>query len=933
MHIVRNFAFVLALNLTAASHVPAQEAAPVPPGPPPPDKYIATVRYRILTLRDTHVAQYDALIAHLKKLNFEFIPPLEDHPETDREDRTKNEITGLVPSENVRKIFENPHVAGIMLVPRTFLIPADPDRQVHVRLELTSGLSPDLQFQLSQQVRLQLGLIGFREAPGYDHRGYSGKPYTRIVGVVPVSQLSLLLRDLRLLPTDWFDTKVPISELPTPLRYTSPILVTEVLPDTGPLNDLPVVPARNPAYLERIAPDLWDKVAKKEPGVVRIQMIVIGSPTFPKYDELRYRMQQAASSLIVEGQLGPVVTGTVFVEDVPKLAAIPEVSALRLAQYRALNVDPKTKSSDNKQRALELSGLADLHKLGFRGNGVRLAILDTDFRGWDKLVAEKKLPAKTLYVDLAMIPDDPQPSVPITGDPKEIGHGSHCALAAALAAPEAELVLVRIAGADPYQMVEAVQYFRGDFFTDAVNRRRDELLLQRQQLTLLREVLLKERPDMIKDFADEKELEMNFGFLGGPVFGWIFSKRQLHFQQMDYQRKLDTELAEQFGRFLKMTEGLEKLKGIKLVATAINWPDRYPLGASEISRWLHLQKRDKLLWFQSAGNNRGQAWTGTFRDADKNGVMEFADLKTPIKKGRWTHEINFLGWQPYEGGQVPDLPAQARVRVSLQWREPHDPDYYFRPGEQDYYLRPLATLQLNVLRQRDPTLKLLPADSFQAVGSTAGYLPARLLHLPSHTIYEHSVEFTTDRAAPFAVQIERLLPSRWVLREDRFDGLPRFLQLKNLVPITMRPLGVPILPQLERNWELRVRLYVEVLDDVTRPLGRPVFADYATDEGSMGQPADSLGAFTIGAVDVEGRPFAASNLGPPAFQQMGGKQPDLWAYADLGLLPEGSNPAYGSSLATMFTAGLAASMLSKCSSQEQIADLLKKQSCKIVRVP
>jgi hypothetical protein len=66
---------------------------------------------------------------------------------------------------------------------------------------------------------------------------------------------------------------------------------------------------------------------------------------------------------------------------------------------------------------------------------------------------------------------------------------------------------------------------------------------------------------------------------------------------------------------------------------------------------------------------------------------------------------------------------------------------------------------------------------------------------------------------------------------------------------------------------------------------------------------------------------------------MGGKQPDLWAYADLGLLPEGSNPAYGSSLATMFTAGLAASMLSKCSSQEQIADLLKKQSCKIVRVP
>ena len=50
----------------------------------------------------------------------------------------------------------------------------------------------------------------------------------------------------------------------------------------------------------------------------------------------------------------------------------------------------------------------------------------------------------------------------------------------ALAAPEAELVLVRIAGADPYQMVEAARYFRGSYFSDAVNRRRDDLLLQRR---------------------------------------------------------------------------------------------------------------------------------------------------------------------------------------------------------------------------------------------------------------------------------------------------------------------------------------------------------------------------------------------------------------------------------------------------------------------
>ena len=179
--------------------------------------------------------------------------------------------------------------------------------------------------------------------------------------------------------------------------------------------------------------------------------------------------------------------------------------------------------------------------------------------------------------------------------------------------------------------------------------------------TVRRESCSRNAPSIIEGFEDERELELNFGFLG-PVMGWIYSERQLHFQQMDYQRRLDTELGRQFTRLLKLTEDLEKLKGITLVASAVNWQDRYPVGwASPMSRWLHMQDRGKLLWFQSAGNNRGQAWTGPFRDADKNGFMEFADAKTPLRKGRWTHEVNFLGWQPYAGRAGPDLPAQARV--------------------------------------------------------------------------------------------------------------------------------------------------------------------------------------------------------------------------------------------------------------------------------
>src|SRR5205807_2378858 len=109
-----------------------------------------------------------------------------------------------------------------------------------------------------------------------------------------------------------------------------------------------------------------------------------------------------------------------------------------------------------------------------------------------------------------------------------------------------------------------------------------------------------------------------------------------------------------------------------------------------------------------AGNTRGQAWCGVYRDENGNGIMEFADAKTPLKPGRWSHEINFLGWQPYESGIYRDLPAGTRVRLSLQWREPHDPDYFLREEDKvDFYLNPLADFHVQVLRQRDPDTKKL----------------------------------------------------------------------------------------------------------------------------------------------------------------------------------------------------------------------------------
>src|SRR5207244_6157202 len=68
------------------------------------------------------------------------------------------------------------------------------------------------------------------EPVGYDHRGYTKRPQTRIVGTIPKSKLDLLQRDLRNHPAGWVGPIIPRNEIPTPLRDVNPVSVIEVLP-------------------------------------------------------------------------------------------------------------------------------------------------------------------------------------------------------------------------------------------------------------------------------------------------------------------------------------------------------------------------------------------------------------------------------------------------------------------------------------------------------------------------------------------------------------------------------------------------------------------------------------------------------------------------------------------------------------------------------
>jgi hypothetical protein len=244
--------------------------------------------------------------------------------------------------------------------------------------------------------------------------------------------------------------------------------------------------------------------------------------------------------------------------------------------------------------------------------------------------------------------------------------------------------------------------------------------------------------------------------------------------------------------------------------------------------------------------------------------MEFAPARTPLPGGSWTRELNFLAWQPAAGPGVRELPANARVRVSLQWREAHDA-LPLRVGD-DPYREPLASLRLVVLYQPDPAGATRPADDLEVVAQFVG-LPQRLDQTLNAATYEQTVELRVAKAGRYAVRVEGTPP----------DGT--------------HPRGAATLPATRTASELRPRLFVQTLDGP----GRALLHDYATAAGSPGMPADAHRAVTVGAADAQGRPRPYSAAGPPHNLELL-RKPDVLAFDEAG----------GTGQAACFAAGLAA---------------------------
>ncbi len=922
-HVASWFAILVALSCSAG-------AFGQPPAPPLPEKYSVKLRYYIPAPRDQHVAQYDAMIRHLQKLKFEFIPPLDELPEANREDPSKNYLTGVISSANAQEILHALPVQSVQLIPLApveFKLPKDGDEPVLVRLELGGNLQPDRQRELANQTRVLLRELGFKEPAGYDHRGYTGRAYTRIVGTIPSGKFDLLNRDLRNHPAGWLGPIIPRSEQPLPIRDINPVQVIEVLPDTQAIKELPEVEPRMPQFLEKISPDLWELVKGKDVPSTPIRVQISFAGNVAQDDRVwKLLLREVTPGFLIEGQLGQFVTGMIRLDQVKQLAEAPLVSVIRLPRTPAVNVDPAFKIKGDNTKALTQTGLTELHQRGYRGKGVRVGIIDRDFRGWEDLVKKKQLPAKTRLVDLTTEADPEIYPAPYAGAADLPGHGTLCAQAAALAAPEAEIVLIRIDVAAPFHLDEVLRYVQGGSYSNTIEQRHGELIARAALLQLRRDELLEERRVILNDFTDDTDQREYLDFLG-PLYAWLYSDREWHRQRMEYHDKLEAEHRLREVRFRAHLKAVTTLKGIPILVNALAFDSGYPLGAtSPLSR--ALDDPQGPLWFQAVGNTRGQSWLGPYRHTPGDPALKFIADADKLPKGRWSNEVNFLSWQTHQGEALADIPAKTKLRITMQWREPHDPDYYLRPGAEDSYRTPLANMRVQLLRQRDPKAEKLPADLFDLVARTTSW-PQRLEHLPNGSVYEHVLEAPLADAGRYAIRVEKQVSTQWLFAPHPVRRTPGYLLLEGLTPSGIRPLGASTLPALEKNWELRPRIFLEVLDDANRLQGRAVFTDFPTDAGSIGIPADARNVISVGAANFKHKPQPSSAFGSPAQMELA-RRPWLYAYDALELAGGG---AYGSSIANAFAAGTTAAMMTGNLPREQLLRILRGQEGQVLRVP
>ncbi len=831
-----------------------------------PETLDVQISYRIGGSRNQHVLLYYDMMRYLKKLGFARDPE-EVVPETEPEDPDRTRIRGTVPARNAAALLHERHIRSIQLISHGAKLPEDMSKRLRVEIALHSGLSPEQQYQLSRQTFEVLAGLSFFEAAGYDHRGY-----TRLVGSLPLARVDTLLTDLRVQPA--------AKNLGAPFRNVWAVRMSRLYPDAPIPAPRPRVP-RVPKEQEKLSPELREALGDAAVAAKPTRMEVVLAHT-PDAEDTRFmeRLRHAAADVVVEGRLGPLVTLVAPPSRAAALAALPETSYVRLPRLpQPTRMLPETDPTEWKP-LLDASGAARLHAMGRTGRGTRLALVDSDFRGWEKLVG-KGLPPETRLLDLTaernsdLLPD-PFP----VGD--TTGNGTRRALTIARLAPDIGLTLLRVDPASPY-MVEAVaRAIEGDPNRSinlqarlseiqedqfVLEKRRDDLEEERKIVLGLFPTLGESHLKLLQQAEEQKLTPEQVEKL--PAVARLPERERAAILYRVRQRIHERDMRafhQRLERYLKYKKDLQGLRGIRVAASSLTWNDGFPVdGTSALSRYFDDRPFRGALWFQAAGDTRGQSWTGLLRDADDNGIMEFDDLQKKLPAQRWTPELNFLSWQVPNGKTTAELPAGARLHITLQWREAHDP-LYAQTGE-DPYRQPLArNVRILLLRQLDPTGAHQPIDDMEIVAQSVD-AGMRLSAAPNAASYEITLDVRIAQAGRYA------------------------LQVGGRAPASIYPAGDATLPAMRKRSDTWMRLFVSPMD----ASGRAVFRDYTTVAGSIGMPADARTPVAVGAADARDRAQRYSAGGAPLGMELLSK-PDVLSY-DRG---------QGTAEAAAFAAGLTA---------------------------
>jgi hypothetical protein len=840
--------------VTVISSASAQVVAP-----PPPAEYDAVIRYRIRAARNERIRQYLELTRFLDQAGFQRNPTETD----DAVDPSAERLEGKLPSAAVRLVLTDPHVRTLLLTPTGFAWPDTVDARLPVTIDIVGGLPFDRQQLLHEQTADRLRQMGFIENIGYDPRGF-----TRLVGSMPADQIPLLIADLRWQPGGWLSPETNPDALPEPIRSVDPLRVVTVVPLPAGISAVAdaVTPKVDPA-LVKVGPELRALLAQEDAAANLIRMeAVLFDP--PAREDLAWRTWIRSGGLAtIEGHAGQIVTVLAPVSMAKEFARMPQVATVRLPALAT----PAIPSGGpiNAGNPMAATNIDALHAQGVRGQGARIAIVDSDFAGVQRAIGRSLPKAKMLDLTAERNPSlEPDP---ITGD--RPGRGTLAALAAVRAAPDAELVLVRVDAAAPYQVLNVARAVAGEVFrTEALTVRYTELLLDNERLRQARAKLNADRKELMDNFSADEETQ----------------KRRLELQQrLIRQDKEERDYAGRLARFVDLEQSFMELRFVQAVACNLNWSIGLPVdGTGPLARYIdgpaRFNERPKKLgpvtWLQAAGDTHGQTWAAPLWDADNNGVMEFAQKSFPIPAGKWSRELNFIGWQTHEGPWYADLPAGTKLRIALQWTEAHDPT---APVEPSRYRTPLTNLQPMLLRQRDPSGTKLPSDDMVVVARSAE-LPMMIGRAANFATFEHIVEFTIDEPGRYAVRIE------------------------GAAAASTAPPGTPMVPAARRVGEVYSRLNIDVADAKSQEIGRPIFIDYRPLAGGMASPSDAASVVVVGAVDAQGRPQPYGARGSaPSLSLIA--RPTVAMFDEFHL---GNYTARGTGTANGFTAGTIAAMLS-----------------------